>query len=570
MYGSVRHINHRDKYGTVHRIEFQRLGYSGSSVPIKATAQGFLFEHDEFLKDGDSTLKIYENVIQKGTLDIYPIIQNANDFQLLENIFESDEDEYRIVWFIDNQRFWTGSVLNDLIEYPEMPYPFDATVTAKDFSRLEGSNFTQTTGRQPLIKIIAGILNKLGYDLNIETATSWVESSGDSTKDFLQYVEADRTALQRFGARGEENEAISNYEALERLLSDNALLLKQAGDLFRIEQISAYENAQSVLITTYDPQGNQISAGTEDRTTQSGNIIVKGTQSRTRGYPAIKKARVRFDHRTTVSNLQFPDRITLTENDPIYPDSQIITSTGNTRINFGATNIQAEFLDNTITEASMEVVLSAMGLYWNDDMGDWQSTFYSNTIEMILYATGQLLTAFYFPTTALPIGSGQLNIMLCNATSGQTQAYSTTIQSIHFDIDDPSVPEGTTTAIDYALTQPQGFSTNYEHPATWFGDGPVGYARSALSRDSQGNDLTLGNWGRRGGPYDRVFHENLLKEIMDVQRSWTGKLEAALYGVYDPSRILIYDGNGYFYTGGRFDGYNGDWSISLMRITVDL
>src|SRR5690554_2730605 len=104
-YASRRHIIHKDRYGTTHLIEIQQKDFGGSSQLIESS--GFSFEHEEFLADSDSILKVYENLIQKGSLDVSVLIKNGTDFSLLEDIFESDEDEFRLVWKIDNTVFWT-------------------------------------------------------------------------------------------------------------------------------------------------------------------------------------------------------------------------------------------------------------------------------------------------------------------------------------------------------------------------------------------------------------------------------------------------------------------------------
>src|SRR5690625_4658998 len=186
MYGSLRHIIHVDPYGTTHRIEIQQRGYSGSSTLIEAEAPVFGFEHDEFLSGSASILKVYENVIQKGTLDAYPLIENQADDNLIRSMFEADEDEYRLAWLIDGQVFWKGSILNDLLEVPEEPYPYSATITAKDISRTEGMEYELRSGRMTLIAVISGLLSRLGYGLNIHTATSWSEEGIDDSADFLQ------------------------------------------------------------------------------------------------------------------------------------------------------------------------------------------------------------------------------------------------------------------------------------------------------------------------------------------------------------------------------------------------
>ena len=321
-YAAIRHITHIDKYGTTHTLELQKKDHATASVSMRAVEEGFDFEHEEFTSESSSILKLYENPVQPGTLRIYPYIQTAADQALLHDIFESDEDQYRLVWKQGGQPYWTGSLVNDMLVYPELSLPFKAEIVAKDFTRLKGVEYTvgpvDTQGlpdqRRNIITVIAGILNLLGYDLPITTMTSWTENSITKGNDFLRLIYLDRYALRRYARTGnEEDQAIVAFDALQALCRNFCLIIKQCNNKWVIHQISALSDPENVLVSNYDATGALTSESTQD-IRFTGDYIIKGDTSFTRGYPAIKRAKATFEHRTKVTNIQFPSLFELDEN----------------------------------------------------------------------------------------------------------------------------------------------------------------------------------------------------------------------------------------------------------------
>src|SRR5690625_4398453 len=558
----------RNTLGATERIEIHIDGYSGSPVQLLSNSEGARFRHEEITAtDSGGIINPYANRIQRGVLDFFPRIQSQAERDVLTDILGRPPREVEVRWIRDGSLEWTGFANTENLRTEQKPAYF-GRIRATDFDILKGEDYPIQSGRSTLIELLADVLN-LG--LPIETRTSWTHENINEANDFLAQIYAERSALRKFGRSGEEDEAISRFQAA-RYLADPALLIRQSGGKILVEQISALKNPGNVICTLYDADGlNPVRSVRDLRQNAAasfdGSLSVK-TSSGDDTYPAINQGRLRYDHRATVTVDQFPSHVRMTAEDSSYPLSQVIASSGDTRINFLSSSIQAHF-DGPVTQATMQVIISGQGMYWNDSAGQWQSAFTANSVSLIEYGSS-VVGAFAFRTEPLPLGSGQLFIEIHNAASGQEQATETLVEGIHFDISDPSVPEGSSTAIDYLLTQQGGYTTRYEYPPTWYGDGPTGYAVGALSTDAAGNALTLGGWGRRGGTLGRIFHENLLKEVIDFQRSNTRKLEANLHGDFDTGRVLIYQGEAFYYVGGQYSFLPGRWSVTLFRIQEQL
>src|SRR5699024_5249775 len=76
------------------------------------------------------------------------------------------------------------------------------------------------------------------------------------------------------------------------------------------------------------------------------------------------------------------------------------------------------------------------------------------------------------------------------------------------------------------------------------------------------------SWQLRGSTSYRNYHKNLLKEALDIQRFNTRKLEAELWGAYDPTKVLEYNGDYWFYAGGSYSGVSGEWNVTLMKLDL--
>lgn len=579
-FNSRRFIKHIDRYNVTHRIEIQQDGFAGSESSMDASGQDgiFTFEHEEFADTGD-ILKVYQNPVQKGSLEVFPIINNSTDFQLLQDIFSADEDEFRIVWKQDGTVFWTGSVLPDLLEYPEDTYPFSATITAKDFSRLEGSDYSLTDNRQTLITTISNLLDNLGYGLDIQTATSWVEENvtsaeGNENYDFLNKIYHETKALREFAKTGDEtDQPITQYEALEMLCRNFGLILRQEGNQFKIHQLTAYDDPTDVLLAEYDSTGSQTQVPTSTDVTEdaSANDIVVTNQSVTRQYPALKRVHNVFDHRTKVSEVQFPSRLVFDDSNT-GPEtySRFFVSDGDQSLDFDAT-IYGTW-DKDLTSASVQWELKIGPYWWDNDQNDLVGSQKINETDLtILHDTPDFidtrgtinLLIYDIPADA----DGNIELILYRA-QGDDANQETQWKDLILNVINEQTRKNTQ-HINYELTQTGSYSETYKISNTWFGDGPTGGSPAALRYSSSDSDSTVDSWRRRGQTITyRNFHENLESESLDLQRTPIKNTDAKTVGGYDPENVLIYRSANYFYMGGAFDGYNGEWEPSLLELNI--
>src|SRR5690625_1417610 len=557
-----------DNYGRLHEFDIHQRGYSGSVAELKNTGEGYArFDH-QVIDPRELP------PIQKGALEL-SVWLRAGETGILDDLKESDKGAFWVVHKVDVAAVWMGYVYMDLYSYEENVAPYRLTLLAKDFTDLEGQDYLVSGSlpddRETVITTICYLLSRMGFDLPVITSTSWIEEHINASQDYLRQIYHETKALRRFGgSEAEPDEPISMYEALERLCQNHRLILKQAGGAFRLAQLSAYDDPESVLQADYDLSGDLQSEGDRD-TTVTGKVVLSQNNRDNSGLPGLKRATARFDHRATVSGLQLPELVYLQQGDPAFQATDVFSSSGDTRITLNGT-IAANFSEQP-DSASVQVVLSAHGMSWNDDSGQWIQGFYSNRIDLLHYHAEEWIGPFAFNTTPIPIGLGPVQVTLSGATGPGVEnpidADETTYYNIGYSLVDPSVPEGTSTAIDYQLTQSGGYSASHELPATWYGDGPNAAAMSALRYGTGDSDITMGGWQRRGGSGGRVFHENLLKEALDPQRGWRRLLSALIKSPYHAHQVLSYDGSHLYYLGGSQDIFTGDWTVNLLLIKTE-
>lgn len=565
----------KDTQGITHRIEIDLAGFSGSAVELLANAEGFRFRHDEITSEqSGGIINPYANRIQKGTLDFFPRIQSSAQKAVLDDILGETNKNVLVTWKQDGSDYWKGYADTEKLQHPESPVYF-GRVRATDFGILDGEDFIKVSARFKLIELIAQALDYLDFDLPIRTATTLTENNITESEDFLNQIYADRFNLEIPGSPGRANRHITVLEALTRM-ADSMLIIRQLGGVFQVHQLSAFDNPEAVAVTTYDPDGSNPVATTEDlrqtgyESSDDGFPVVK-ISSQNDIYPAIKRARVTFDHRTTLQNMSFASEISITDSD-FHEEEQLFLSDGNQSLELSGV-IRAFMREgSTFSQSAVSIVIVREGL----DNYTWNGSSWVTSGGIIDYDLTEMGGDVWQGnvdevTTNIPAGiSGTLRIRLFNA-DGSTMpsvANETLFRDFDLTIRNPSVEEGDNTAIDYQLTQTGGYPTVFDLGSIWFGDGPTSYARSALTRDEEGTQLTAGQWGRRGQTLDKTFAEAILKEVLDLQRSNIRKLQAQMTKGYDPKKILVYQTQNLYYAGGEFSGIPGRWQPTLYRINA--
>lgn len=294
------------------------------------------------------------------------------------------------------------------------------------------------------------------------------------------------------------------------------------------------------------------------------------------GMLSYKSAKVRFEHRTTVQGIKIPSEFRLTDDPLSRSFTQFYLSDGNQSITLTG-KVEAEFTNTDFfpDQAEVLIAIEAVDRYWNKEDHAWQVGFYANRFELQdTYLTGNKVgseVSVNIDTALIPDLAGDsitVTFYVARNYDDPTPVIAdfTDFKNFQFTLENAAVQEGQSTAIDYRLTQQTDARGRYDDRVIWFGDGPVAYARSAITRDEAGEQLTS-EWRYAGESGESIIHANiLLREIMDMQRSEVRGLTSDLLGEYKPCQIIDVDSFFHFFIGGNQNGRDNLWQANLFRV----
>lgn len=573
-----------DDYNRTHTLEIHKDGYSGSVDYLKNTGSGYASFDYEKIDPKNPT----DNPIQKGALEFSLWLQSS---ALIDEIKTADEQTFWAIHKVDGTQEWQGYIYNDLSTYEEgfENHPFRITLMAKDFTDLGGKDYVigglLPDSRERVIATIAHLLDTVGFDMPIKTHTSWIEENLSGSYDYLNEIYHETKALRSFGRTGDEtDQPITVEDALSQLCVTHGLLLKQANGAYWIDQLTEYDDPENVQEAEYNLSGVQQSLTTGNDLTVDANtsdlkVTIQQDNRDNSGLPGVKRVRNKFDHRTQITtSFGIPDPLYINAFTP-SPDpksySRTFNNTGSQAFTFGANaHLATDDKSEDVWRTGIEIEIG--GYWWNDDDGQWETSEYINRVQLESYqenntykfwAKSQAISTETIPSDALagiivtfhPFIDGSGIVIIGNQFE---------YKNISWEVINDS--EGTSQSIDYILTQPDAdYSTVPSISDTLFGDGPLSISPSALYYEDSDNSITLGTWQRRGSTSYRGFHENRLKEAMDVRRGWRRLLSATLKGLYYPYQILSYDSEYFYFIGGSWDLFTGNWEGELFSLDIE-
>jgi hypothetical protein len=572
---------HIDKYGVTHRIDLEQTGYVGASTELRGTEGFIVFNHDNF-----DEANLFATPVQKARLDYGFWINDSAGQTVFDQVLASNEGDFLIKWYRDSVLFWTGYVAPDLSSVSESAYPREAVIVAKDLTILEGQTYTLRDTRETIIAVLADALNAV-YALPITTRTSWVCDNTTTADDFMRQAYIDTKALRLFAEDPDDDVPLTAYAVVELLARNFKLFVRQTNGVWLVEQMSAHTTPASVLTTVYDALGDFVSASNTNPVVVANSEVSVVTGSISAITPAYRRVSSTFDHRTRVSGISYPPIINLTTQFPgpridtmffIVDGTQTITLTGTVFVVFAAAVPESSIIAPPVGR----VTVRYGDVYWDDTAQVWTSTVTENLIEVRdttnrdgTDSKGTVLRKDFFGkiniiTSELPSNpTGNNTIVVTLGESPYPQTGITTYSAMSFSLSNSDEEKGSA-AIVFNLDQAEQSSVVYNDGVTYYGTGPSSAAMSAIRSSAvapEPFDLKLiTSWNRRGTTPDRLMHENLTKEVMDSQRSYRRILQAVLRkAAYLPVNTLSYDSKAWFYIGGRFDGYSGDWEVTLAE-----
>ena len=298
------------------------------------------------------------------------------------------------------------------------------------------------------------------------------------------------------------------------------------------------------------------------------------------GMLSYKSARVRYEHRTIVQDAaSLPGRIKVTPIDSPRTFTRVFFSSGDETIQYWANRVVAHSdaeVDTATAKYHLKIGEGGEAIWWNASTGQWQASLVIN--DSMLHGPLQkdadfIYVGFLFVTTGVvPAGKGPaIEVGLYNAdinTSPNVIAATKTIYSNNeIGVTNETVSDENNTAIDYRLTQVTDAKGRYNDGAVWFGDGPTSYARSAITRDQAGEELTSAWRYANESGFEPMVHAHIsLREVMDMKRTRVRGLVADLLGKYKPCQVVNVDNNFHFFIGGNQSGRDNIWQANLFRI----
>lgn len=284
-----------------------------SGTPLVVDVAGFELsyngsgdERDEAIKGSDCKLNI--------------MVQTADDLTLLSDIANAQEERFTIYITKPDGVFWFGHILNDLIDYEDIYYPSQTTLTATDgLARLKDIDYDNAgvlyTGRETILKHIYNILLKLnltqflsGDEPFIKTSVNWYESqhpTPSATTDTLLLTDVSHEAFYKEKQiEGETVKIATNcYDVLKELLRRFFCKIYFENGAFHIYQIPNLITT-SYYVHEYDTTLTILQHTTQNPTQEIEFInINKISGSNYNFFPPLRKVTLTYNHKTSTQNI---------------------------------------------------------------------------------------------------------------------------------------------------------------------------------------------------------------------------------------------------------------------------
>ena len=562
--GVIANIGYTDFYDVVHRVDIELAGYSGSNLDLIGTDTPIVVQHESL-----DPKSLFKSPVIKSNVTIEFYIDDASAKTLVDNIIASTEGNYQFKYYIDGVLERTVDVLVDQGDFDEQSAGRTVQLTGKDFSRLAQTTYPLTTGRLPIIEVIADLLP---YSLPITTMTSWVnENQVDENRDFLGQIYIERRALRNYASSEVEVETeILTLDALEFLVRNFKVFIKQVNGRWHIEQMSAFKTPASVLTTLYDTNGTFSSASNTNRTQSGLTIRDISTNS---PLPGLKRVEYAFNHRQRLQGIALPEDIRLPELGLTSREfTQAFVADGLKAIRIGG-SISLGFVSNVTTQPYGQIQIKSGTYYFNNQSRAWSET--PHIIEIKLEATqlgeqGQPVSwnvyAGYYgiETTPVPVEGGNITLTYFQYPQSPVASVITYFDNEFTIVGDEK--NQIATSIRYNLEQSQNFSVNYNDGSVLYGEGPVAVSDSALSSLNTTTSQIVGGWYRRGTITDWSFAELFTREVMEFQLGSVRLLNAIVMSDVDTSKIVSYDATSFYMAGSSYNVRTGTYTLNLIDI----
>lgn len=553
---------------TTYTFEIHEEDYTGSST--EWTGISIDRNYEQF-----SLRKI--NYIQKSSCKGLIRVEDSSQRSVIETIAGSEIGKYKVILKRDTDTIWTGLVVPDLIEISEQNYGNQsATIVAKDIFLV--GDYALSTSRTKAIDIIIDILNTMGYELDVYTFTSWVETSQPSGSDILSVSYHEERRIRKFGRTDDEvDQAISNQQALEYMLKTYGAMLRQSDGAWNIIQISAFEEPSAVRRFRYDYTKTLQSAELDYQlgAVSTGSDLKVFGSSSNNFFAGLKKVKSEFKHESTIQGIKFNRQYWFEDTDPLTK-TQFWQADGTGNLEFSFVTWLARNTDGNVdlggNTVVAEVTIQCGTYYFNGS--SWAETPATIDVEVEDVFSTTDSNGYYIHknqgisivTDPIPNGAdGQLSVTVDPKDLTLNYEY-LLIRDVNFDLAYSDNAEGVSSSIRHELISDLNFSEEYDFGTYYFGSGPSEASLSAI-KDSSGN--LLATFKRSTESLTDTHEELLLREILDLRRTQKRSIRAVLYGEYEPISVINYDSQRFFFFGGTWSSKTYQWNATLAEYDIE-
>jgi len=523
-------------------------------------------------QEGTFTIKLYKYPLSFDTLhgnNIYGDLIQIEDFSLASPCISGGVGQLEAFTFIDDftngdSLYWQGYVYPDLCNYEQSFTPFQFDIVARDFlytkRELYGADVSfPGYGRKKLFSVIYSILQD-EFDVPFRSITNFAADA--SGNEYLEDVYIDDSTLRDYGTEGAG--LIKKFEALQRILQSNNLIVKQTDGKWFVTQYTAMDTN---IVDVFEASGTVTGAlSTSQNIGQNPTKIT--TQSTVGSVSPVGLVQGRYLHRTRISTISIPSSVSLddaqtplsyTSDITTDANSHTLTITGNISANTGATNtpsVKAYILIKYGTDywdgSTWTTYSSGQGITIDLDKSSPFSSIYSNTVSI--------------ETDFIPSGDEELSVTIYRAeefdSGGSFDEYALlTTYQLSASVDDIDAEKNNESQKIFA-TSGNFYTYEYDLADIYFGDAIVEYQKSKYTFSDGSN---TSSWGYKGGARTLSFIELIAEDILGFLNEAKPYLRAVIKEDFEPYKVLQYDGYYWLYLGGSLNGKTGNWNVLLVR-----